>query len=110
MFDNAPCHRKFPDDGLNALAMNVRPGGKQPRMRGTVWNGQVQTMTLADGTPKGLKLVLQERGVNCKDLNAESMRGILSKHNDFVQQKTLLEERVEARGHTCICLFSEISL
>ena len=34
MFDNAPSH-KYPDDGLNANAMNVHPGGKQPVMRNT---------------------------------------------------------------------------
>ena len=33
MFDNAPSHRKFPEDGLNAAAMNVKPGGKQLVMR-----------------------------------------------------------------------------
>ena len=34
LFDNAPSH-KYPDDGLNANAMNVHPGGKQPVMRNT---------------------------------------------------------------------------
>lgn len=32
----------------------------------------------------------------------------MSKHKDFVEQKTILEEMVEKRGH--ICLFSEIPL
>ena len=53
IFDNAPSHRKFPEDSLNATAMNVRPGGKQPVMRDTSWNDRIQKMTLPDGTPKG---------------------------------------------------------
>ena len=57
---------------------------------------------MTDGTPKGTCATRTREGVDCKDLNAESMREILSKHNDFVQQKTLLEERVEARGHICL--------
>ena len=61
MFDNAPCHRKVSDNALSAEKMNVKPGGKQPIMRDGAWNGQVQKMTLPDGTPKGMKLVLQER-------------------------------------------------
>jgi len=33
LFDNAPSHRKQPNDALNADKMNVGPGGKQPKMR-----------------------------------------------------------------------------
>ena len=44
LFDNAPSHRKMADDSLNADKMNVGPGGKQPRMRDTVWGGAVQKM------------------------------------------------------------------
>lgn len=70
MFDNAPSHKKYPSDGLNAADMNVHPGGKQPIMRDTTWNGTHQSMVLSDGQPKGMKLVLQERGINTKGLNA----------------------------------------
>ena len=61
MFDNAPSHRKCPDNALNADHMNVNPGGKQPVMRDTIWNGKVQKMVLPDGRPKGMRMVLQER-------------------------------------------------
>ena len=37
LFDNAPSHRKVADDVLNADRINVGPGGKQPKMRDTVW-------------------------------------------------------------------------
>ena len=44
--------------------MNKGPGagGKQPKIRDTVWNEQLQTMTLPDGRPKGAALVLEEKG------------------------------------------------
>ena len=41
LFDNAPSHRKVTDDALNADKMNVGPGGKQPKMRDTVFDGQI---------------------------------------------------------------------
>ena len=50
----------------HASKMNKGPGGKQPKMRDTVWNGQPQTMTLPDGRPKGAALVLEERCYNTK--------------------------------------------
>ncbi len=52
--------------------MNVGPGGKQPIMRDGMFSGQVQTMVLPDGRPKGMKIVLQERGVNTVGMNAEN--------------------------------------
>lgn len=63
IFDNAPCHCKKPGDCLNPDKMNVSDGGKQPVMRDTVWNGTTQRMTRDDGTQKGLRSVLEERGV-----------------------------------------------
>ena len=74
LFDNAPSHKKYSEDSLNADRMNVRPGGKQPRLRDTVFNGQTQSMVLGDGQPKGMKLVLEERGVDTTGMNADKMR------------------------------------
>lgn len=51
---------------INADSMNVKSGGKQPVMRPTMFDGVVQEMVLEDGTLKGLKMVLEERGV-CTD-------------------------------------------
>ncbi len=53
IFDNAPSHIKKANDALNADAMNLNPGDKQPAMRQTVYNGNVQEMTLPNGTAKG---------------------------------------------------------
>ena len=78
--------------------MNVNPGGKHPVMQDTTWNG----MVLPDGCPKGMKMVQQERGIDTKGMNAERLRATLESHPDFRNPETLIEERVEARGHLCI--------
>ena len=78
LFCNAPSHKKFDDNALNASNMNVYPGGKQPALRDGLWEGHVQKMTLSDGTPKGMKMVFQERGVDVKGMNAAKMRGKLN--------------------------------
>ena len=60
-------------------------------------------MVLPDGTAKGMKLVLQERGVDVKGLNAEKMREKLSEFEDFSCQMTLLEELV--RSHMFVYIY-----
>lgn len=52
-------------DALIAHHMNVTSGGRQPRMHNTVWgpDNAPQRMVLEDGQPKGLKVVLEERGI-----------------------------------------------
>ena len=83
LFDNAPSHKKCSNQTLNAEKMNVRPGGKQPVMHSTVFNGEVQEMVLADGRPKGMKIVLEERGINTNGMNANKMKEELNKFEDF---------------------------
>ena len=84
--------------------MNVYPGGKQPALRDGLWEGKVQKMVLPDGTPKGMKMVLQERGVDVKGMNAEKMRERLNTYSDFSTQKNILQELVERKGHI-LCMF-----
>ena len=83
VYDNAPSHRKKPDDCLNPEKINVSDGGKQPVMKDTVWDGQVQKMTLEDGTQKGMKRVLEERGVDTHKMKADQMRKELLKFDEF---------------------------
>ena len=104
LFDNAPSHRNFPQDGLNPGNMNVCPGGKQAIMRDTVRDGHTQKMVLPDGTPKGMETVLRERSIDVKVLNADKMQEELSEFEDFSTQKTLLEELVHNKGHICLYL------
>ena len=71
--------------------MNVNPGGAQPRMRDKTWDGETQTMILPDGQLKGMKLVLQERGIDTDRMKAADMRLVLGNHEDFKFEKTALE-------------------
>ena len=87
---------------MNVEKMNVLPGGKQPAMRDTTWQERVQQMVYPDGTPKGMKAILEERGVNTRKMKVNDMRKKLSQYPDFQNQKTLLEEYIESRGHICI--------
>ena len=66
LFDNAPSHKKLADDALNVDRMIVHPGGMQPAMRSTIWDGKVQVMVYPDGTPKEMEAVLEESGIDKK--------------------------------------------
>ena len=99
IFDNAPSHKKCSEDSLNVNRMNVGPGGKQPVMKDTVHNGVVQHMVDGSGIPKGMKLVLEERGIDTSGMNARKMREVLGAHSDFLNVTTLVEELVESRNH-----------
>ena len=61
-------------------------------------------MVLPDGTVKGMRLVLQERGVDVKGMTADKMREILTSHVDFSSQMTIVEEVVHDQGHICLFL------
>ena len=81
-FDNSSGHACKADDALVASRVNLLPGGKQPRMRNTVFPTHptiVQHMVFqlndmeischrrihdySIGQPKGMKRTLQERGL-----------------------------------------------
>ena len=40
LFYNATSHKKLADDALNVEKMKFHPGGMQPTMRDTMWNGE----------------------------------------------------------------------
>ena len=40
---------KYAEDALDASKMNLKPGGKQPKMHDTIWNGKVQRMVYSKG-------------------------------------------------------------
>lgn len=104
IFDNSSCHNAYADNALNASLMNAKPGGKQPCMRDTVWNGKTQCMVFNTGIPKGLIQVLTERGKYHKSMKLDVMRKELSSHADFKKEKTKLEHFLNACGHVCIML------
>ena len=104
ILDQSPCHKKLPEDALNIHSMNVNPGRKQPQMRSTQWNGEEQLIALPDSKPKGMRLVLQERGIDTFGMNSEDMREALSTFTDFQNPKTIVEEYIESCGHICLFL------
>ena len=73
IFDQSSCHKAFTENALNASRMNVRPGGKQPCMRDTVWAGRAQKLVDDRGVPKGMKKTLEERGINTDRMKAETV-------------------------------------
>ena len=98
-FDHSCGHTAFAED---ALIASKRPGGKQPKMRDTVWNGQPCPMTLPDGQPKGAALVLEERGYNTRGMKLGEMRAILADHDDFKNEKCRVDTFLSNSGHTCV--------
>ena len=57
-------------------------------------------MTFALGIAKGLRAVLEERGVSTAHMNADEMRHILGSHPDFKKETSCIEcFLTEERGH-----------
>lgn len=86
--------------------MNAGPGGEQPKMRDTInpFTGRPQSMVFALGIPKGLKKVLQERGIDTSKMLKKDMQKELASHSDFKAEKTKIEHFLNQRGHVCILL------
>ena len=108
VFDHSSCHAAMADDALDVSKMNVKPGGKQRIMRDTTWNGRVWKMyyTERDGrkVAKGLKMVLEERGVSTTGKTADWMRQTLAEHSDFKDEKSMIEHMLI----TCPLLFAKV--
>lgn len=125
MVDNSQGHSAYGVDALLTSRMNLRPGGKQARLRDGWFmrNGErvIQPMVFpVDHTefpdqPKGIKAVLIERGLwvegllmHCKKCDPEATdccaRQILNLQPDFAEQHSLVQEVIEAAGHLCIFL------
>ncbi len=105
--------------------MNLGHGGKQPQMRLTTYgNGILQEMCfppahplLLYGEPKGLKIVLEERGLSqpglrfeckdqknnpCKDGKACCSCNVMANQPNFKAQRCLLEELLAKCNHLSI--------
>ena len=116
-FDNATSHAAYAEDALIASRMNIKPGGKGKFKDGLMPDGSVQSMHLPNGQPKGIKMILEERGLwpqnqlkricdNCKKNSPVSDNccavRVLSLQPDFLAQKPLVKEVIESRGHKVI--------
>jgi hypothetical protein len=123
---NSQGHLVYPEDALVILWMNIKPSGKQAQMHDGwyIHNGQkiIQPMIyltnhpMYPNQPKGIKVVIIECGLyqsklwgKCKSkCNAEKTdcchKQILEYQDGFKQQKSLVQETIEAAGHLCIFL------
>ena len=80
---------------------DIKPGGKQRITRDTKYDGRVQKMyttVRGEKIPKGMKMVLEERGVSTAVKNSDWMRKELASHADF-KNRILVE-----KGHICVFL------
>ncbi|RPA91852.1 hypothetical protein L873DRAFT_1866135 [Choiromyces venosus 120613-1] len=129
LFDNSKIHDSLPPNALQVYHMNLNPGGEAPIMRDTWFtdhtgNRVFQATNYHDllhiaamyrAKPKGLKVILPERGLwhdglqlrcgssqkGCKldTLGGCCARGLLSIQADFRAQKSRLEKVIEEAGH-----------
>lgn len=77
IFDHSCGHKAFAPNALVASRLNKKQGGSQPRMRDTVWAGKPQKLVHDDGTPKGVEMILRERGINASPFNLEQLREMM---------------------------------
>lgn len=100
VFDHSSCHVAMAEHSLDMSHINVKPGRKQRVMRDGWWGGKPQKMVTAAGVSKGMKMVLEERGVNTSRMNADKMREVLGSHPDFKYEKSKIERYLtEECGH-----------
>ena len=82
-------------------------------MRDGWWGGKPQKMNYSVGIPKGMRVIVKERGVNTHGMNADKMREVLGSHPDFKNEKASIERFLEAeKGHivfTCSQDFTELN-
>lgn len=74
----------------------VKDGGPH-RVRDTVWAEDIQEMVLPDGSKKGLRTILAERGINHERMKADDMRTVLSNHDDFRNDQAAVQQYIESR-------------
>lgn len=105
--DNSSGHLKLPEESLNAYKLNLSDGGKDKRTvvndgyyLDSAGNKVVQPM-VENGVQKGIKRILEERGLWTSKLKLDEARLLLSKQPDFIEasQKTCVKLLVEERGH-----------
>ena len=113
-FDQSSNHAAMPEDALVASRMNLNPGGKDVPIMRNGWFMRdgvkvVQTMVNEQAEPKGIKAVLVERGLwdrlrlecdHCPEgSDSCCARKIMASQPDFLEQRSLLADILEKRGH-----------
>ena len=89
----------LPEDGLDALD-ECESRSKQRVMRDGWWNEKSQKMNYALRVPKGMRVVLEERGSSTHHMVADQIREVLNSHPDFKNEKSTIERfLVEEKGN-----------
>jgi len=119
LFDNATSHSAYASNALRASAMNLCPGGEQVALRSgqNSLTNEIQVLVMADRIPKGLRMILEERGLwrarlrlqcckengnlkkQCLSVGTCCARALMANERDFKAQPSRLEEEVEFVGH-----------
>ena len=103
VFDHSNCHAAMADDALDVGKTNVKPGGKQWIMRDITWDGRIWKMYFMDSggrkIAKGMKMVLEERGVSTEGKGGDWMRKQLAEFGDFMNKKSMIERMLIEKGH-----------
>jgi transposase len=92
--------------------MNLGPGGKQPKMHDTVWNGRVQKMVFPSdhpkfaGLPKGAACIAEERGIpgGVRGKKKDEIIEWLSQCDDFLNETCLLQKKHQEAGQIALFL------
>ena len=105
--DRSSVHERYADNALRVTGMNVKPGGKQPKLRQTAFekDGEliIQDMVFPSdhlefpNEPKGLLAVCEERGLLSAGESRlkEDLQALLKLQPDFQHERSLLHELIE---------------
>ncbi len=116
VFDNSTNHGAFAKDALHVGHMNLGSGGKQKLLRNGWFNkdgarfNQEMAYSIDHidpniaGKAKGVKSVLQERGLWHNGLKLDTARKVLAQQKAFLQQKSIVEELVGEYDHHAMFL------
>ena len=123
-FDNSTNHGAMAPDGLVANRMNLKSGGKQPIMHGTWYSNAdgvrtEQSLVSEDGKPKGIRNILNERGLWIKGLKLDCKKEVelnsnldykccarhrLGSQPDFLGEVSMIETAIKKRNHLALFL------
>ena len=67
--------------------------------------GGPQLMVNPDGMAKGLRTILQEKGINMATMKADDMRTVLSFHDDFLNENTIIFQKARSPYQWCMASF-----
>lgn len=113
VFDNATVHTAKEEDALSVVKLNVNPGGKQPKMKDGWYHNEdghkvMQRMQFQDGSPKGMRQILEERGYITQGMREKDLQNALSKEPDFEEDKkhTILRDAVYRKNEYAVVMYS----